>query len=118
MSRQEQLEVTQSLRNEYETLVDRVADREAIVASRESDHLEELDRQANVALILAGMDSRWRKRKEIGLALKRLADSEYGLCVDCDQEISPKRLEALPCATLCRDCQQVREEAIAAPKAY
>ena len=38
-------------------------------------------------------------------ALDRIRDGSYGLCLECDDEISPKRLGAMPCAELCIACQ-------------
>jgi len=104
----------QILRNEYEAIAEPLADQDAIAASRESDEFEEIDRQSNVALALATIESRWRKRKQITLALDRLANGEYGRCLECDEEIGETRLEALPWALLCRDCQEQRESAPAA----
>jgi DnaK suppressor protein len=44
-------------------------------------------------------------------ALARLdADPEaFGLCVECDEEIPAKRLDLMPYADLCVDCQQARD---------
>jgi DnaK suppressor protein len=44
-------------------------------------------------------------------ALARLAaDPElFGLCEDCEEEIPPARLEAVPYATLCATCQEKRD---------
>ena len=43
----------------------------------------------------------------IDRALRRLAESpdEYGLCEECGDEIAKKRLQLMPDATLCTDCQ-------------
>lgn len=38
-------------------------------------------------------------------ALARLEEGTYGMCADCGSEIPPRRLEALPFATLCVRCQ-------------
>lgn len=70
--------------------------------SGETEHLtiaefkelsQHLDRMASEALA------------EIEAALARLDDGTYGLCVDCAEQISPERLEALPAAARCMDCQ-------------
>ena len=37
-------------------------------------------------------------------ALKRLDEGEYGYCVECDEDIAPKRLEVDPAAALCIKC--------------
>jgi DnaK suppressor protein len=52
------------------------------------------------------------QRREVGLvdaALARLDAGEYGVCADCEQEIDPRRLAALPYALLCTECAQRRE---------
>jgi DnaK suppressor protein len=46
---------------------------------------------------------------EVDAALQRLDDGTYGRCVDCDGEIPSKRLEALPYAARCIDCQRRAE---------
>jgi DnaK suppressor protein len=52
------------------------------------------------------------QRREISLidaALARMDAGEYGVCLDCEVEIDPKRLHALPYAMLCADCATRRE---------
>ena len=43
--------------------------------------------------------------EEIDAALKRLDDGTYGICVDCSGPIASERLEALPTAARCLQCQ-------------
>lgn len=45
-------------------------------------------------------------------ALVRLEDEEYGLCVNCEKEIQPKRLEAVPWARHCITCQDLQERGL------
>lgn len=47
---------------------------------------------------------------EIERALTRLADGTYGQCENCSQPIPPRRLEALPFATLCVACQSMADK--------
>jgi RNA polymerase-binding transcription factor DksA len=42
---------------------------------------------------------------ETDAALARLVDGTYGLCANCEIPISPERLEILPAARYCVDCQ-------------
>jgi YteA family regulatory protein len=46
---------------------------------------------------------------EIDAALKRIEAGTYGICTNCGKQIPEERLEALPWATLCIDCQRDRE---------
>ena len=43
---------------------------------------------------------------EIEPALTRIEGGTYGICTNCSKQISEERLEALPWATLCIDCQR------------
>lgn len=46
---------------------------------------------------------------QVRAALTRLDNGTYGICAKCGKEINPKRLERLPYATLCIDCQSAQE---------
>ena len=48
---------------------------------------------------------------EIVDAKQRLEEGIYGICEDCDESISPKRLVAVPTARKCLECQ-VRNERV------
>jgi DnaK suppressor protein len=39
-------------------------------------------------------------------AIDRIKDGAYGICLECEEEISPKRLNAIPWAELCIHCQE------------
>ncbi|TML94237.1 MAG: hypothetical protein E6G03_13690 [Actinobacteria bacterium] len=46
---------------------------------------------------------------EIDAALRRIENGTYGTCTNCGKQIPEERLEALPWATLCIDCQRDQE---------
>ena len=43
-------------------------------------------------------------------ALKKMDGGEYGLCEECDEQISLKRLQARPEAQLCIQCKEAQEK--------
>ncbi len=47
---------------------------------------------------------------EVESALVRIANGTFGDCLNCDQEIPAKRLEALPWTPYCITCQELIEE--------
>lgn len=47
---------------------------------------------------------------EIDEALRKISESTYGICDDCGDQISEKRLSILPSATLCVNCQEDKEK--------
>jgi DnaK suppressor protein len=49
--------------------------------------------------------------EQVDAAIERIDQGRYGTCARCGQQIAPDRLEALPYATYCIDCQsQVEHE--------
>jgi RNA polymerase-binding transcription factor len=47
--------------------------------------------------------------QKLALALDRMEQGSYGICLSCDSDISEKRLMAEPTALLCVRCQERRE---------
>jgi DnaK suppressor protein len=43
----------------------------------------------------------------VDAALKRISEGTFGDCLNCGQEINPKRLEAIPWARYCLTCQEL-----------
>ena len=46
---------------------------------------------------------------KIDKALQKIENGTFGTCEACDEEISPKRLEARPVTTLCIRCKEEQE---------
>jgi pimeloyl-ACP methyl ester carboxylesterase len=46
---------------------------------------------------------------QIDAALKRIDHGEFGICLDCEEAIAPKRLAALPWAGYCLHCQELHD---------
>ncbi|MDR4479457.1 MAG: TraR/DksA C4-type zinc finger protein [Nitrospira sp.] len=67
--------------------------------------LMDLDRELGISL----MEMRNRRRQAIDEALTRLSEGTYGICAECGIEVSEKRLEAVPFAKLCVQCQSRQE---------
>lgn len=44
---------------------------------------------------------------DVERAIARIAAGSYGRCVDCGGSIAPERLEAVPYAARCIDCQRI-----------
>lgn len=67
----------------------------------------EADIQDEIELALIQMKS--ETLHKIEEALKRLDEHSYGNCFECGDEISERRLRALPFAVRCKDCEEARE---------
>ena len=51
--------------------------------------------------------------REIADALRRIDGGAYGTCLECEEPISPKRLDAVPWARYCVACQEAIANRIA-----
>jgi DnaK suppressor protein len=88
------------------------AELDALRAAERDPEFEEGAQTEHEAFTLARLSENQRRElQQIDAALARLEAGEYGLCVDCDQEIDPRRLKALPYALLCAECATRRERA-------
>ena len=50
--------------------------------------------------------------RQIDAALDRLATGDFGVCADCGEPISPRRLDAIPWAAYCIQCQEHRGHSV------
>lgn len=63
-------------------------------------------------VMLAVSENESRQLTLIDQAVLRIDDDEYGLCQNCEKEINPKRLAAIPWARYCLDCQELLEQGL------
>ena len=55
------------------------------------------------------LDHARQQLHDIDQALARLDADTYGKCIECGQNIQPERLEIMPSAALCIDCQRLHD---------
>jgi DnaK suppressor protein len=84
------------------------------VKDQEDDSIKDLGDQANTAytrefFFELGNGDR-RLLRDVVSALQKIDDGSYGTCERCSEDIADKRLEALPFARYCIDCQRVIEQ--------
>jgi DnaK suppressor protein len=107
-------EVRTTLQRRRRTLLETVRRAAAeIDALRGADRVPEFEEGAQLdhetfTLSRLGENQR-REVQQIDAALARIEAGEYGVCRDCEAEIDPRRLAALPYALLCTECATRRE---------
>ncbi len=69
----------------------------------------EADIQDDIEFALIQMKS--ETLNKINEALTRHEEGTFGYCFECGDEISERRLRALPFAVRCKDCEEAREVA-------
>jgi RNA polymerase-binding protein DksA len=89
---EEDMETTQRELADQSSNDDRIAEIAALAVGRELD----MSLEENVRLLLERVDD----------AIAAIKGGTYGLCKKCGKEIARERLEALPYAAMCVDCQR------------
>jgi RNA polymerase-binding transcription factor len=83
-----------------------VGQRDGIVIEQSPDQLDEIQRASERDLAISNVDRGSRQLRNARAALQRIRDGSFGVCQECEEEIHPKRLVAIPWASLCIHCQK------------
>src|SRR5260370_15064382 len=80
--------------------------REGITVERSDDQLEEIQAASQRALAVSNLDREFNQLQNARAALRRIQERSFGICQECDDDIAPKRLAALPWSQFCIQCQE------------
>jgi DnaK suppressor protein len=87
-------------------LIGALRNREGIEIEKSPDALDEVQRAAERELAIRTLDRESSHLRSVRSALHRIEDGTYGVCLHCEEDISPKRLNAVPWAPFCISCQE------------
>ena len=80
--------------------------REGITIERSADQMEEIQAASERALAVCNLDRESNQLRNVRASLRRIQEGSFGTCQQCDDDIHPKRLAAVPWATFCIRCQE------------
>jgi DnaK suppressor protein len=80
--------------------------RDAIAIEKSADAIDEVQHAAERELAIRNLDRESQLLRMVKLALQRMDEGSYGICLHCDEPINPKRLAAVPWAPYCVRCQE------------
>jgi len=83
--------------------------REGITIEKSPDALDEVQNAAERELAIRNLDRESKLLSQVRLALARVEDGSYGVCLNCEEEISVKRLTAVAHAAFCIACQEMAD---------
>jgi len=109
-SRDEELNRIQILLEALATELERgIHHREAIAIEQSPDQFHEIQTASDRDLAISKIDRQSKELRDVRAAPRRIRDGRFGVCEQCDEDIAPKRLAAIPWASLCIVCQEVEE---------
>ena len=91
-------EIAASLRNRDEIAIEKTA-----------DAIDEVQLAGERELAIRNLDRESVLFRHVRGALARIADGSYGTCLHCEEDISPKRLNAVPWTAFCIRCQEAAD---------
>ena len=101
------------LETKLEELERIVRNRDAITIEKSADALDEVQHAAERELAIRNLDRESNLLRNVRSALRRIEDGSFGTCLHCEEEISPKRIAAVPWAAYCNQCQEQADRNIA-----
>ena len=109
MNKTQAASIEKTLRTKREELIAALRQIDDIRIERASEELDQIQNKVNRELAVADITRNSRLLRELDGSLRRLRDGSYGICSHCEEEISPKRLAAIPWAALCISCQELAD---------
>jgi DnaK suppressor protein len=100
------------LETKQEELERIVRNRDAITIEKSADALDEVQHASERELAIRNLDRESNLLRNVRAALRRIEDGSFGTCLHCEEEISPKRVAAVPWAPFCIQCQEQADRAI------
>jgi DnaK suppressor protein len=85
--------------------------RDAITIEKSPDALDEVQNAAERELAIRNLDRESNLLRNVRAALRRIDEGTFGVCVHCEEDISPKRINAVPWTPFCISCQEQHDKA-------
>jgi DnaK suppressor protein len=109
MTKTELNKFRQILEAKQAELADVLKRRDEIAIEKSPDAIDEVTRAAERELAIRNLDRESNLLRNVRAALHRIDDGTFGVCGHCEEDISPKRLAAVPWAPYCIKCQEAAD---------
>jgi DnaK suppressor protein len=115
--RQEKAEMTKSELNKYRNVLEAkqaellrmIRNRDGIAIEKCPDALDEVQYATERELAIRSLDRDSNLLRNVRAALDRIEEGSFGVCLHCEEDISPKRLAAVPSTAFCIVCQEIAD---------
>jgi DnaK suppressor protein len=89
--------------------------REALAVETSPEELDRIQHAQERDFAIGALDRESMRLREVRAALKRIETDTFGICLNCEQDISMKRLAAVPWTELCIICQEAADNMASEP---
>ncbi len=98
-----------SLATAREAIVGKSHERESIWVVKSNELMETVQLATEREFTIRALERKNQCLAQIDAALNRIDDGEFGICLECEEPISSKRLTAVPWAAYCLRCQEFHD---------
>ncbi len=84
--------------------------RDGVEIEKSADQMDEIQFASERDLAIRNADRESKLLRLVNAALRRIQDGSFGTCVECESQISPRRLAALPWALRCIQCESAADQ--------
>jgi DnaK suppressor protein len=110
MRKNELNEYRKVLEARHAEIMQLVRNRDGIAIERSSDAIDEVQQATERELAIRNLDRDSNVLRKVRGALRRIAEGDdFGVCLHCEEDISAKRLAAVPWAAFCIRCQEIAD---------
>jgi len=109
MARTEMSVFQEILERRAAELVQVLRKRDGIAIEKSADQMDEIQYASERDLAMRNVDRESSLLRQVKAALRRIHDGSFGVCIECELAISPKRLAAVPWASRCIQCQDAAD---------
>jgi RNA polymerase-binding transcription factor len=105
--------VLEAMRTELEDLL---RNRAVRAVDPSADMLDQIQRASEDDMEMGNLERESARLREVRAALQRIGLGTFGICLECDEEISLKRLVAVPWTSSCIVCRQAVDSSRIPPR--
>jgi len=109
MNKNELNRYRETLEKKHAELAMVLRNREGIAIEKSPDALDEVQHAAERELAIRNLDRETSLFRNVRAALQRIDEGTFGVCMHCEEDISPKRLAAVPWTAYCIQCQEMAD---------
>ena len=90
-------------------LTELVRNREGIIIKTSPDALDEVQHASEREMAIGNLVRDSHLLRNVRRALRDIEEGSFGVCLHCEEDISPKRLAAVPFTAYCIVCQELAD---------
>lgn len=93
-----------------ELLREQAGNKDSLLVVVTPDDLDSVTKANETWLATTNLNRTSTQLRQVREAIKRLQENTFGECVQCGEQIPPKRLAAVPWTPYCIECQELHDD--------